>query len=339
MHLTEDAGWRMEIKRYPKLTTIGAFRKGTQLNREGRNDGRPHGGFYTQDDLREIIAFAGARGVHVLPEIDMPGHSTAAIVAYPELGTSGAATEVPRMWGSPDVLNMEPRTVQFTKDVLTEVADLFPFSFVHIGGDEARWELWKASKLVQARREALGLKDEAALQAWFTRQLDAHLTSKKKRLIGWDEILEGGLAPGATVMAWRGTAGGIKAAKMGHDVVMAPTSHTYFDYYQSQDTANEPPAIGGFLPLQRVYDFEPIPAELTPTEAKHILGAQGQIWGEYLTDNRHAEYLTFPRACALAEVTWSPREGKDYGAFLRRLRLHRARLDALGIQYRPLEER
>ncbi len=342
-HLTEDQGWRLEIRKYPRLTAVGAWRRETVIGRQQpdsadwRFDGTRHGGYYTQDDAREIVAYAAARFVTVVPEIEMPGHAVAAIAAYPELGVTGQPTEVATRWGVYDnILNAEPATIRFMQDVLTEVLELFPGRYIHIGGDEADKTQWRASPRIQERIRELGLADEHELQSWFIRQMDAFLTARGRRLVGWDEILEGGLAPNATVMSWRGTRGGIEAARAGHNVVMAPTSHTYFDYFQSRDVAAEPVAIGGFLPLDTVYAFEPVPAELGPAHAKDILGAQGQIWTEYMKGPKQVEYMAYPRLSALAEVVWTPRVHRDFADFTRRLATHLQRLDILDVSYRPL---
>ncbi|MEO8578223.1 MAG: beta-N-acetylhexosaminidase, partial [Gemmatimonadales bacterium] len=270
-HLTEDQGWRIEIKKYPRLTEVGAWRKHTLIGRNERDsakrvyDNERHGGFYTQDDVREIVAYAKARFINVVPEIEMPGHAQAAITAYPELGNTGRQLEVRDYWGvSENILNPDDKTVAFMQDVLGEVLTLFPSKFIHIGGDEAVKTEWQASPRVQERIRQLGVKDEHGLQSWFIGKMDTYLTQHGRRLIGWDEILEGGLAPNATVMSWRGEAGGIAAAREGHDVVMAPTKTVYFDYYQSADRDAEPLAIGGYLPLDSVYAYEPIPAQLEP---------------------------------------------------------------------------
>jgi hexosaminidase len=344
-HLTEDQGWRLEIRKYPRLTQVGAWRTQTVVGRQNSKtdsttwqfDGQRHGGFYTQDDAREIVAYARDRFVTVVPEIEMPGHALAAIAAYPELGVTGQPADVGTRWGVyANILNADSSTISFMQDVLTEVMELFPSQFIHVGGDEADKTLWKASPRIHERIQQLGLKDEHELQSWFIQQMDAFLTAHKRRLVGWDEILEGGLAPGATVMSWRGTQGGIDAARAGHDVIMAPTSHTYFDYYQSQNTAGEPLAIGGFVPLQMVYSFEPVPAELEPQYRAHILGGQGQIWTEYLAGPKQVEYMAFPRLTALAEVLWTTPERKDYRDFLARLSVHLERLAALDVAFRPL---
>lgn len=322
-HLTDDDGWRIEIKRFPRLTTVGAFRP------EDRPDYDPptpkvgvRGGFYTQDDVREVVAYAKERFINVVPEIEMPGHSSAIIAAYPELGVPGS-----------NVLNAEPTTIQAMQEILDEVMALFPSTFIHCGGDEVDKGPWHNDPRTQARMKELGIANEDALQSWFMQQMDRYLTSKGRRLVGWDEILEGGLAPGATVMSWRGIDGGIAAAKAGHDVVMAPTSNTYFDYYQG-DPKTEPLAIGGFVPLEKVYAYEPVPAALTADEAKHVLGTQAQLWAEYIPNIHHLEYMAWPRFCALSEVAWSPKESKSYDDFLSRLGPDLQRLRAMDVNYR-----
>ncbi len=342
-HLTDDQGWRIEIRKYPRLTLVGGWRTETLVGPYTADtalhvyDHQRHGGFYTQDDIREIVAYARARYVNIVPEIEMPGHSQAAIAAYPFLGNTGDTLPVLTIWGvSPNILNPSDSTVAFMKDVLTEVMTLFPGLYIHIGGDEAPKTQWKASPLAQARMRALGLKNEDELQSWFTRQMDAFLTAHGRRLVGWDEILEGGIAPNAIIMSWRGTAGGITAARAGHDVVMAPGSHTYFDHYQSLARDSEPLSIGGFLPLDTVYAFEPVPAELEPQYARHILGAQGQVWTEYIATPKQVEYMAYPRLSALAEVLWTPVARKDFADFRSRLMVHLQRLDALDVHYRPL---
>ncbi len=344
LHLTDDQGWRLEIKQYPRLTEVGGWRKETLVGRYRptaketfQYDATPHGGFYTQEDAKEIVAYARARYITVVPEIEMPGHVLAAIAAYPELGVTGQRVEVARHWGIfSDVLNAEPATIRFMQNVLGEVIRIFPSRYIHIGGDEAEKSKWKASERIQARIKELGLKDEHELQSWFIRQMDAFLASQGRRLVGWDDILEGGLAENAIVMSWRGTKGGIAAARAGHDVVMTPTSHTYFDYYQSPDRSTEPLAMGGFLPLETAYCYEPIPAELEPQAAKRVLGAQGQLWTEYMPTPEQVEYMAFPRLSALAEVVWSPKGPRDYPGFLTRLRPHLDRLRILHVNFRPL---
>lgn len=341
-HLTDDQGWRLEIKRYPRLTEVGAWRRETIVGKPSKDeaqntfDRERHGGFYTQDDVREIVAYARDRFINVVPEIEMPGHSQAAIAAYPELGNVDQPLEVSTIWGvHQNILNAEDSTIRFMKDVLTEAMDLFPSTYIHIGGDEADKTQWRASPRVQERIRQLGLKDEAEMQSWFTRQIDDFLTAHGRRLLGWDEILEGGLAQGATVMSWRGVAGGITAARAEHNVVMAPTTHTYFDYYQSTDRESEPLAIGGLLPLDTVYGFDPIPTELSSAAARHILGAQGQIWTEYIRGPKQVEYMAFPRLAALAEVVWTAPARKDFSDFSVRLATHLRRLAVLDVNYRP----
>jgi hexosaminidase len=344
-HLTEDQGWRIEVKKYPRLTGVGAWRKETLVGHLNwpviasalKYDGKPHGGFYSQDEVREVVAYAHARHVNVLPEIEMPGHSGAAVAAYPELGNTGKPIEVRTRWGiHEDIFNANESTILFLQDVLAEVLELFPSSFIHVGGDEAPKKQWKASPAAQARMKELGLHDEEELQSYFIRRMDAYLSEHGRRLIGWDEILEGGLAPNATVMSWRGEEGGIAAAHAGHDVVMAPNTYTYLDYRQSL-SPKEPLAIGGYLPLRRVYNYEPIPKGLTAEEARHVLGAQGQLWTEYIPDLEQLEYMAFPRACALAEVAWTPAENKDYTDFRARLTTHLKRLKELKVKYRPVK--
>ncbi|HEV8303588.1 MAG TPA: beta-N-acetylhexosaminidase [Gemmatimonadales bacterium] len=334
-HLTDDQGWRIEILKYPRLTQVGAWRTQTIVGKPDDDstkwtfDGRPHGGFYTQDDIREIVAYARARFITVVPEIEMPGHSQAAIAAYPELGNTGNPIPVWTAWGvSENILKPEDATIRFYQDVLTEVMALFPSRWIHVGGDEADKAQWLALR-------GLSLPDAQAMQSWFIHQMDAFLTARGRTLVGWDEILEGGLAPNAVVMSWRGTEGGIAAAQAGHDVVMAPGSHTYFDHYETLDTAQEPLAIGGYLPLDTVYSYDPVPDTLTAAEAHHVLGAQGQLWTEYVPDPKQAEYMAFPRLCALAEVVWTPPARKDFADFTARLTTHLRRLSILDVKYRP----
>lgn len=342
LHLTDDQGWRIEIKRYPRLTEVGAWRAETQINHWDdpplRFDGKPHGGYYTQGEIRELVAYAAARHVTLVPEIEMPGHAQAAIAAYPELGAVETPLPVRTAWGAnQSIYNVEESTLSFLQNVLTEVMDLFPGTFIHVGGDEAAKDHWKNSPAVQARMAALGVADEDHLQRYFIERMNDFLAGKGRRLVGWDEILEGDLGPGPTVMAWRGIDKGIQAARSRKDVVMAPTEFTYFDYYQGPKET-EPLAIGGDLPLHKAYAFDPIPPELTESERKHILGAQGQVWTEFIPTTGHAEYMAFPRACALAEVVWTPQENRAYPDFLERLRVHLGRLERIGLRYRALDE-
>lgn len=336
-HLTEDQGWRIEIKKYPKLTEVGAYRKETIVEKNFNpyvGDGQHYGGFYTQDEVREVVAYAQERYVTVIPEIEMPGHSTAAVAAYPELGCTSEQVEVETRWGVfPDIYCPSEETFAFLEDVLTEVMDLFPSRYIHIGGDEAPKAQWEESEVAQAVIQREGLANEHELQSYFIRRIEEFLLEHDRRLIGWDEILEGGLAPEATVMSWRGMAGGVEAARQGHDVIMTPNSHVYLDHYQG-DPDHEPLAIGGFSPLEKVYAFEPVPDELTAEEARHVLGTQGNVWTEYIKTTDHIEYMVFPRLLALAEVGWSPKAARDWDSFVQRLQPHFQRLDALGVNYR-----
>ncbi len=335
-HLTEDQGWRIEIKKYPLLTKISSNRKESPVghNRENKFDGKPYGGFYTQDEVRDIVAYATARHITVIPEIEMPGHSQAVLAAYPQFGwNADRIYPVRSRWGiSEDVLFPREETFRFLEDVLTEVMDLFPGPYIHIGGDECPKTQWKESRFCQDLIKKEGLKDEHELQSWFIRRIDRFITSKGRKLLGWDEILEGGLSPNATVMSWRGVKGGVEAAKQGHDVVMSPNSYFYLDYYQGTP-AQEPLAIGGNLPLSKCYEFEPDLPELTEAETKHVIGVQANVWTEYIKDLKYAEYMTYPRALALAEVAWSPKRAKDYNSFKQRVVAHLPVLDALGVNY------
>ncbi len=338
-HLTDDQGWRIEIKKYPRLTEIGAWRVDREDQhwnaREPQKPGEAatYGGFYTQDDIREIVAYAASRYVTIVPEIEMPGHAKGALTAYPEYSCTGGPFTVPPggYWPITDVFCPgNDGTFDFLEDILAEVVDLFPGTFVHIGGDEVDKTEWKRCPKCQARMKAEKLKDEGELQSYFVRRIEKILNARGRRLIGWDEILEGGLAPQATVMSWRGTDGGIAAAKAGHDVVMSPTSHCYIDYYQG-NPAYEPLAIGGYLPLSKVYSFEPAPDVLTEAEAKHILGGQANLWTEYVPDGQHAEYLALPRLAALAEKVWSPKRKRDWADFAARVGTLLARYEENGL--------
>ncbi|NQZ68517.1 MAG: beta-N-acetylhexosaminidase [Lentisphaeria bacterium] len=340
IHLTEDQGWRIEIKKYPRLTEVGSIREKTLIghdrDRPRKYDDTPYGGFYTQEDIKEIVAFASRRHITLVPEIDMPGHMVAAITAYPELGNFKMETRVRCHWGiSQNVLNMEQSTVDFMKDVLTEVMDLFPGRFIHIGGDEAPKFEWSENEAAQKRMAALGLKSEDELQSWFIQQMDTHISSAGRRLIGWDEILEGGLADNAAVMSWQGEDGGLAAAAQGHDVVMAPCQIIYFDYYQAEPIEEEPPAIRGMSKVSDVYAYEPIPNNMGAEVQHHVLGSQGQLWTEYMADMKHVEYMGFPRISALAEVLWLDAENKNYDDFIERLGGFRQRLDALKVNAHP----
>ena len=342
-HLTEDQGWRVEIERYPRLTEIGSVRPYTLLGhnseRPRRYDDEPYGGFYTRNEIRQVVAYAARRGVRIVPEIDMPGHMQAAVAAYPELGNTDMTLQPRCHWGiSQHILNPRQSTVEFMQAVLEEILELFPGRFIHVGGDEAVKVEWSESRAAQERMRELGLSSEAEMQSWFIRQMDSFLEDHGRRLIGWDEILEGGLAPGAAVMSWRGEEGGIEAARAGHDVVMAPSRCTYFDHYQAEPTEEEPLAIGGLTTVSDVYAYEPIPEELSPEEARHVLGSQGQLWTEYIPDMPKLEYMAYPRACALAEVVWTGREHRDPADFSRRLDDHRERLAALQVNAGPVPD-
>jgi hexosaminidase len=343
-HLTDDQGWRIEILQYPKLTSVGGWRPETVVGHESGNpalltfDGKRYGGFYTQDDIREIVAYAADRFVTVVPEIEMPGHSQEVVAAYPELGCTTDHVDPRTHWGvSPYLLNADDSTITFIQNVLGEVLQLFPSLWIHVGGDEATKEQWKASAEIQARIAALGLKNEDDLQSWFIGRMDAYLTSHGRRLVGWDEILQGGLAEHATVMSWQGVNGAIAAARAGHDAVLTPGATTYFDHYQSRDTTQEPLAIGGFLPLDTVYTWEPMPAALEPQFQSHILGVQGQLWTEYLPDPKAVEYMAYPRMSALAEVAWTAAAARHVDDFHARLRAHLERLIAVDVNFRPLQ--
>ncbi|WP_225858784.1 beta-N-acetylhexosaminidase [Streptomyces albicerus] len=343
-HLTDDQGWRIEIKRYPKLTETGSWRARTKFGHRASPlwEEKPHGGFYTQDDIREIVAYAAERHITVVPEIDIPGHSQAAIAAYPELGNTDVidttSLSVWDTWGvSKNVLAPTDNALRFYEGVFEELLDLFPSQFIHVGGDECAKEQWKASPTAQARIEELGLADEDELQSWFIRHFDTWLTARGRRLIGWDEILEGGLAPGAAVSSWRGYQGGITAARAGHDVVMCPEQQVYLDHRQ-HGGPDEPVPIGYVRTLEDVYRFEPVPPELTPGQARHVLGTQANLWTEVMEDHARVDYQAFPRLAAFAEVAWSalpaPAE-RDFTDFERRMTAHYRRLDALGVAYRP----
>ena len=339
-HLTEDQGWRIEIKKYPKLTEISSYRQesliGHYRDQSRKFDGQRYGGYYSQEDIREIVQYAQERYITIIPEIEMPGHSVAVLAAYPELSCTGGPFEVSTIWGVHEDVYCagNEKVFTFLEDVLSEVIDLFPGPYIHIGGDECPKIRWENCPKCQARKREENLADENALQSYFIRRIENFLLSKDKKLIGWDEILEGGLAPEATVMSWRGTGGGIEAAKQGHDVIMTPTSHCYFDFYQA-DPEFEPLAIGGYTTLKKVYFFEPIPGELTEKEAVHIKGAQGNVWTEYIKTAEYAEYMSVPRMTALSEVLWSPRDVRNWESFRRRLDLFFKRFETMGINFSP----
>lgn len=339
-HLTEDQGWRLEIKQYPKLTEIGAFRDSTIMGHAGVRpevyDGKPYGGFYTQDEVREIVQYASDRMITIIPEIELPGHSLAALAAYPELACTEGPFQVATTWGVfEDIYCPKEETFTFLENVLTEVMELFPGTYIHIGGDEAPKKRWEESAFCQNLMKKEGLKDEHELQSYFIQRIETFLNSHGRKLIGWDEILEGGLSPNATVMSWRGTEGGIAAAQQGHDAIMTPGSHCYFDHYQA-DPETQPLAIGGFTPLEKVYGYEPVPEELSAEEAQHILGAQANVWTEYITTPEQVEYMVLPRMAALAEVNWSQPTNKNYEDFQTRMTYHFDVYAALGYNYCPV---
>ncbi len=333
-HLTDDQGWRIQIDRYPGLTSVGAWRKGTQVEKSDVTDNQVYGGYYTKSQIREIVAYASDRYITVIPEIEMPGHAVAALTAYPQYSCTGGPFEVRTMWGvSDDVFCAgKDATFEFLQDILTEVMELFPSQYIHIGGDEAPKSRWKQCVHCQQRIRDKELNDEHELQSYFIKRIGQFLNANGRKLIGWDEIMEGGLAPQATVMSWRGTEGGIEAARLGHDVIMTPGSHCYFDHYQA-DPAYEPLAIGGFTPLKKVYGFEPVPEALREAERKHILGAQANLWTEYIDNGDHLIYMAYPRAIALAEVNWSPPGSRNWDEFTERLGHHFKLLDRDKVAY------
>ena len=328
-HLTDDQGWRIEIKKYPKLMSVASQRTETLVGRwgSGKYDGTPYGGYYTQEQIKDVIAYAAERYVTIIPEIDLPGHMQAALTAYPELGCTGGPYEVRKIWGiSEDVLCIgNDKTMQFIQDVLSEVADLFPSEYIHVGGDECPKVRWEKCPKCQARIKELGLKSDARhtkeqrLQSYVINEAEKILNAKGKKMIGWTEILEGGLSPNATLMSWIGEAGGIEAARQHHDVIMTPNTYLYFDYYQAAEIENEPLAIGGYIPVEKVYNYEPMPSSLTVEEQQYIKGVQANLWTEYIPVFSQVQYMVLPRMAALSEVQWSDGSKKDYQDFLRRM--------------------
>jgi hexosaminidase len=340
-HLVDNQGWRIQIKKYPKLTEVGAWRGGigfgldpksaTAYDKHGR-----YGGFYTQRDIHEVVAYAAARHITIVPEIEMPAHSSAALTAYPQFACANAKISIPETNGDDTGVYCAGNDATFTflKDVLTEVGDLFPGKYIHIGGDEVVKSNWQNCAKCQLRIKTEHLKDERELQAYFIRRIEEIVNADGKNLIGWSEIREGGLASSAALMDWIG--GGAESAASGHDVVMTPTKFCYFDYYQSTNHAAEPMAIGGFLPLELVYQFEPVPEKLAPKFYAHVLGGQANLWTEYVPNLRQVEYMMFPRLGALSEVDWSPKTARDWNNFQTRAALNEKRLNAMGVNYRPL---
>jgi hexosaminidase len=340
-HLVDDQAWRLEIKKYPRLTEVGAWRKAIGFGLEPKAstaygpDGR-YGGYYTQEDVREVVAYAQARHINIVPEIEMPGHSSAALMAYPQFSCTGGpfTTDLPGGVFNGIYCAGNEDTFAFVEDVLTEVCALFPGPYIHIGGDEVLVDNWKNCPKCQARMKQEGLSKESDLEGYFIRRVEKIVNAHQRRLVGWSEIREGGLAANATVMDWVG--GATEAATAGHDVVMSPLADCYFDHYQSLDQSKEPHAIGGYLPLQQVYNFEPMPTNLPTAYQPHILGAQANVWTEYMPNFKHVEYMVFPRLSALAEVDWSPKSSRDWNDFLRRVRVDDLRLDQLGVNHRAL---
>jgi hexosaminidase len=343
-HLVDDDGWRIEIKKYPLLTKVGAWRKGIGFKFDPKDstaygpDGR-YGGFYSQDDIREVVRYAAARHITIVPEIEMPGHSCAALAAYPEFSCTGEPYTTDRDGGVNDGVYCagNDASFEFLQNILTEVFDLFPGKYIHVGGDEVPTRNWAKCAKCQARKETEHLKNDRQLESYFIQRMEKFINAHGRSLIGWSEIREGGLAQNAALMDWIG--GATEGASAGHDVVMTPESYCYLDHYQSRDHVKEPRAIGGFLPLRKIYEFDPIPANLAPEFQPHILGAQGNLWSEYIPNLRHAEYMIFPRECALAELAWSPKESRNFDDFLRRLETDERRLDQMGVNYRrnPLD--
>jgi len=358
-HLTDDQGWRIEIKKYPRLTSVGGFRDGTIIGHYPGtgNDNKPTGGFYTQEEIKEIVRYAQDRFVTIIPELELPGHASAAIAAYPELScfpkeptkingantlsvgalakqAGGIAKVVQETWGIfPDVFVPTDSTFTFLENVLDEIMPLFPSKYMHIGGDECPKESWKRSPFCQQLIKSHNLKDEHGLQSYFIQRIETYVNSKGKKIIGWDEILEGGLAQNATVMSWRGEQGGIDAAKLGHDVIMTPGKYVYFDHNQLKE--NDTLTIGGYLPLKQVYDYNPIPAALTAAEGLHVLGAQANVWTEYMVSQAKIEYMIFPRLAALAEVLWTQPENKNWDNFLKAVPVTLGKLKAMNVNYCP----
>ncbi len=336
-HLTDDQGWRVEIKKYPKLQTIASKRKETLIGHYSdtpiKYDGKEYGGYYTQEEIKEVVEYAKQRFIRIIPEIEMPGHALAALSAYPELGCRDEKYESATTWGVfEEVFCTKEETFVFLQNVLDEVVELFPSEYIHIGGDECPKKRWKECQICQNRIKGNNLKDEYELQSYFMNRIEKYLEAKGKKVIGWDEILEGGLKGEATVMSWQGEAGAIAAAKSGHDAIMVPTAFLYFDYYQGSAEV-EPLGIGGFVPLKKVYDFEPVPKELNETQAKHIIGVQANTWTEYIPTFKKVQYMDIPRIAALSEIAWTKKENKDYNSFLKRLDKQIGRYDYLGYNY------
>lgn len=337
-HLTDDQGWRAEIKAFPLLKEVGGWRKETLIGRPSGDmkfDGKKYGGFYTQADMKEVVAYAAARHITVVPEIEMPGHALAALAAYPQYSCNGGPFETATSWGVFDDVFCagNDSTFVFLQTILDEIISIFPSTYIHVGGDECPKTRWQNCANCQQRMQKEGLKDEHALQSYFITRIERYLNTKERKLIGWDEILEGGLAPYAAVMSWRGTEGGIAAAKSGHYAVMSPGKPCYFDHYQSEDRETEPLAIGGFNSVAAVYAYQPTPNELNEKEASYIMGAQGNVWTEYMPNFEHVSYMAMPRMLALSEVLWTRPEKRDYNSFLGRLKHHSKELERQKISH------
>lgn len=334
-HLTEDAGWRIEIKKYPLLTQIGAWRRGTQQDHSKESFNRlPHGGFYTQDQIKEIVAYAKDRKITIIPEIDMPGHTMSILAAYPEISCSGGPFKVLETWGIQEEILCagNEQTYQFVEDVLDELIDLFPSEIIHIGGDEAPKTRWHECLKCQAKIKSENLKDEHELQSYFIKRIGSYLQTKGKKMLGWDEIMEGGIAPNAMIMSWRGEEGGIKAANLHHEVVMAPSNYMYIDYYQG-NSETEPVNIGGNLPLERVYNYEPLSSQISVENQKYVIGLQGNLWAEFVHSETKADYMAYPRLLAVAEIGWSDAK-KDYSDFQKRMSQNLMWLEKKNVNYR-----
>ena len=342
-HLTEDQGWRIEIEKYPELNNVGSFRDSTLIghytDKPWQFDKTRYGGFYTKKEIKEVVRYAEERGINVIPEIEMPGHSQAAVSSYPEFGCTGEQVGVAPLWGVfKEIYCSKNETFNFLEDIIDEVVELFPGKYIHIGGDEAPKTNWKACGNCQDVIKREGLKDEHELQSYFITRMEKYINSKGKQIIGWDEILEGGLAPNATVMSWRGISGGLEAAKMNHEVIMTPNATCYLDHYQAKETANEPLAIGGFTPIEEIYNYEPIPNELDESLHKYIIGAQGNVWTEYMKTSDHVEYMVFPRILALSEVVWAKNK-PSFEEFEKKVINVYPMLDKMNINYSKHFER
>jgi len=343
-HLTEDQGWRFQMDAYPELSEVGAYRNGTMIGRDwNSNDGIRYGGVYTKDEMRDIVKYAADRGIVVIPEIDMPGHMLAALATYPELGCTGGPYDVWTVWGiSDDVLCLgKEETVKFLETVFDELCEVFPSEYIHIGGDECPRVRWETCPYCQAKLKELNIPEdsnttpEAYLQSYITRHIEEYLAAKGRRVIGWDEILDGEISPDATVMSWRGVEGGEEAVKLGHQVIMTPNTYYYLDYYQTRDRSQEPVGIGGYLPVEKVYSFEPYTEDMTPEQKALIIGCQANLWTEYIATPEHLEHMLLPRMCALSECQWCPEGTRSFERFSSMMPHMFDILDATGYNYAP----